>query len=58
MDLSDALELGKFTEYQGNGLANPAVRVQVDAVMSGLHVTDSHRQKQLAAFGFLAQGLE
>ena len=58
MDLSHAAELVEFAEHQGDRLANPQVRIHLDAIVPGLAVADSDSEEQLTAPRLLAQRLE
>jgi hypothetical protein len=55
--LSNGLQLGKLREHEPDGVLHAAIRVLLDTVIVGLHITDRHRQKELASPGLLLHGL-
>ncbi len=58
MHLPHAAALGELVKYQGNGLADPQIRIDLDTIVPRLAVADRHGEEQLATPRLLAQGLE
>ncbi len=58
MHLPHAAALAELAEYQGDGLADPQIRIDLDRVVPRLAVADRHGEEQLATPRLLAQGLE
>ena len=56
--LADAAELAELAEDELDGLADPSVRIHLDAIVRRPHVSDGDGHQQLSATSLLHQRLD
>jgi len=58
MNLPHTAKLAEFAKNEGDRLANPQVRIDLNTIVPGFAVADRDGEEQLATLRFLAQGRE